>query len=95
MLIFVAPIDYKNIFTRKISRFTVSIETATAMHTKGTESKRSIFYCYRISSKNSALLIIRHPLPNIVSNFSAKVVMCICYKGEWNADAEKMLNINL
>ena len=45
MLIFIAPINYKNIFATKISRFTVSIETATAMHTKGTESKRSIFYC--------------------------------------------------
>ena len=43
MLTFVAPINYENIFTTKISRFTVSIETATAMHTKGTESKRSIF----------------------------------------------------
>ena len=54
-----------------------------------------LFINYRISSKNSALLIIRHPLPNIVYNFSAKVVKCICYKREWNADAERMLNINL
>ena len=41
-----------------------------------------IIIYYHISSKNSALLIIRHSLPNIVSNFSAKVVMRICYKRE-------------
>ena len=50
---------------------------------------------YRISSKTSALLIIRHLLSNIVSNFSAKVVMRICYKRKWNAHADRMVNINL
>ena len=29
----------------------------------------------------------------VVSNFSAKVVMHICYKLEWNAYADRMLNI--
>ena len=31
----------------------------------------------------------------IVPNFSAKVVMRICYKREWNAHAERTWNINL
>ena len=34
---------------------------------------------YRTSKKNLALLIIRHPLPKIVSNNSAKVVTRIIY----------------
>ena len=37
---------------------------------------------YHTSSKNSALLIIRHPILKIVSNNSAKVVTPICYMWE-------------
>ena len=32
---------------------------------------------------------------HIVSNFSVKVVMRICYKREWNAHADRMLKILL
>ena len=47
------------------------------------------------TSKNSAILIIQHPLLKIVSNFWAKVVTPVCYKWEQNAHADGMLNINL
>ena len=59
---------------------------------------------YDLESINTAFLLKIRPFNssapftkwlNIVSNFSAKVVMCICYKWEWNAHADRMLNVDL